>query len=83
MKTGDGKSKWYKTMQYSSIGIEFAASIAVGAFIGGWLDHLFDTSPWLLIFWTLCGIGAGFKALLRVTKQFLKESQASEDKRSD
>jgi F0F1-type ATP synthase assembly protein I len=54
---------------YSSVGIMFPASIAVGLGIGYFLDNTFDTSPYLLIIFTLYGIGAGFWNLFKVARQ--------------
>jgi F0F1-type ATP synthase assembly protein I len=59
------KKKW---ADYSTVGIMFPASIAVGLAIGYFLDKLFHTSPYLLIIFTLYGIAAGFVHLFNVTK---------------
>lgn len=76
---GKKKSNYYQYMHFSAIGIELAASIAVGAFIGYWMDIWLDTSPWFLIFWVLCGIFAGFRSLIRVTKKYLKDNKNDSD----
>jgi len=57
---------------YSSVGLMFPASIAVGVGIGYFLDELFKTSPYLLIIFTLYGIAAGFVNLIKVTRQHEK-----------
>jgi F0F1-type ATP synthase assembly protein I len=59
------KKKW---ADYSTVGLMFPASIAVGLAIGYFLDKLFHTSPYLLIIFTLYGIAAGFVNLFKVTK---------------
>ncbi len=58
-----------KLAAYSSVGLMFPASIAVGVAIGYFLDELFKTSPYLLIIFTLYGIAAGFVNLIKVTRQ--------------
>lgn len=70
-------------MKYSVIGIEMAVSVAVGGFIGYWLDSKLGTEPWLFLFWLICGVFAGFRSLIRMSKQFLKESKADENQGSD
>lgn len=60
------KRKW---AEYSSIGLMFPASIAVGLAIGYFLDKLFNTNPYLLIIFTIYGVIAGFVNLIRITKQ--------------
>ena len=65
----------YRHLQYSAIGIEMAASVAVGGLIGYWLDEYFGTEPWLLFFWLVCGVAAGFRALYRLTKKVRREQE--------
>ena len=46
-------------------GVQFAASILLGAFAGHWLDRRIGTEPWLVIAGTFVGAGAGFYSLYR------------------
>ncbi|GAB4121377.1 MAG: hypothetical protein Kow00104_04860 [Rhodothalassiaceae bacterium] len=48
------------------LGVEFAAAIAVGAFLGYWLDRWFGSSPILLIGMTCLGVAAGIRTLMRL-----------------
>jgi ATP synthase protein I len=57
---------------YSTVGLMFPASIAVGVAIGYFLDKLLKTSPYLLIIFALYGIAAGFVNLIKVTRQHEK-----------
>ena len=59
--------------EYSTIGIMFPASIAVGLALGYFLDQLFKTSPYLLIMFTLYGVAAGFWNLIKITKRPAKK----------
>ena len=55
---------WMRALAFlSQIGITIAACIAVGVFLGWFLDRFFNTSPILLIICSLLGIGAAFKAI--------------------
>jgi F0F1-type ATP synthase assembly protein I len=58
-----------KLADYSTVGLMFPASTAVGLAIGYFLDRLFNTSPYLLIIFTLYGIAAGFWNLFKVTRE--------------
>lgn len=58
-----------KAAAYSSVGLMFPVSIAVGLAIGYFLDKAFGTAPILLIIFTLEGVAAGFWNLIKVTKQ--------------
>jgi F0F1-type ATP synthase assembly protein I len=50
----------------SGAGITFAASIAIGALGGAWLDRKLGTDPWLMIVGFLIGVVAGFAEMLRM-----------------
>jgi ATP synthase protein I len=60
------KRKW---AEYSSVGLMFPVSIAVGLATGYFLDKLFNTSPYLLIIFIIYGVVAGFVNLIKVTKK--------------
>lgn len=53
--------------------IDLISGLAVGAFIGYFLDGKFDTSPWMLLFCTIFGTAGGFynayKDLMRDIKK--------------
>jgi ATP synthase protein I len=51
----------------------FPTSITVGFAMGYFLDKLFNTSPYLLIIFTIYGIAAGFVNLIKVSKQYGKK----------
>lgn len=46
-----------------SAGATMAASVAVGYFLGDWLDSRLGTKPWLTIIMFLLGTAAGIKSL--------------------
>ena len=73
------KSGMMRYMKYSVIGIEMAASVAVGGLIGYWLDYYLGTDPWMFILWAIFGIFAGFRSLYRISKQYLSESKENEN----
>jgi ATP synthase protein I len=54
---------------YSTVGLMFPVSIAVGAGMGYWLDKWLNTAPYLLVIFTLYGVAAGFWNLYKVTKR--------------
>ena len=47
----------------SQIGLAIVACVLVGVFLGRFLDSLLGTSPWLLIAFTLLGMGAAFRSI--------------------
>lgn len=48
---------------FSQVGVTMAASVLVGVFLGKFLDNFFNTSPWLLLLFSLFGVGAAIKSL--------------------
>ncbi len=46
-------------------GIMLAACIFVGTAIGVWLDRLLGSSPWMMLFFMVMGIVAGFYNVFR------------------
>jgi F0F1-type ATP synthase assembly protein I len=59
---------WAAAWRYGAVGIEIVVALLIGYFAGRWLDGQFGTAPWLTIVLTLCGLGAGVKAVVRVIK---------------
>jgi ATP synthase protein I len=56
-----------KQADYLNVGMMFPASILVGGFMGYYLDQWLNTHPYLLFFFILIGVAAGFVNLIRVT----------------
>lgn len=50
---------------YGSLGIEMAASVLIGTFIGYLIDKWLGTLPWILIIGFVFGAAAGFRNLYR------------------
>jgi ATP synthase protein I len=57
----------------TTIGFFLVISTAIGFFIGNWLDHKLGTSPWLMLVFTLLGIIAGFRELIKLANDLSKE----------
>ncbi len=66
--------------ELSSLGLMLPSSIAVGLFLGYFLDKLFGTHPWLLGIFTLLGVASGFISLLRGLKKLGVEKDLGNDK---
>ena len=67
------------SLKYSYVGIFFGVSILVGYLIGSWLDGRLHTHPWMMLFWIGIGIAAGFRELIRLARQGIRE-QAAQDR---
>ncbi len=63
------------------LGIEMAATLAVGGGIGWYLDHWLDTQPWLLIGFLFLGIGAGLSNAFRLARRYGAELAQREERK--
>lgn len=54
-----------KIAELSTLVLMLPSSIAVGLFLGYFLDKLFGTQPWLLLGFTILGVVSGFYSLIR------------------
>lgn len=59
--------------ELTSIGLMLPSSIAVGLFMGYFLDRWLGTGPWLLLIFTVLGVVSGFLSLLRALRKELKD----------
>ena len=55
---------------FSQVGITMVACVMIGVFIGRFLDTWLNTTPWLLLLFTVFGAGAAFKSLYDMSKRF-------------
>lgn len=53
---------------FSQIGVTMAASVLVGVLLGKNLDSLLGTAPWLLLIFSLLGVGAAIKVVFNFPK---------------
>ena len=53
----------------AQIGIQIFACVAIGVFIGSWLDNRLGTSPWLLLVCSFLGMAAAFKSMYDMAKK--------------
>ena len=53
----------------SELAVSVAACLFVGVLLGKYLDHLLDTSPWLLLAFSLLGAAAAIRALFVLAKK--------------
>ena len=68
----DDSDQKRKLAAYSTLGIMFPASIAIGLFIGVILDDLLGTDPVLTIIFTLYGLAAGFYNFFKIVNKYEK-----------
>ncbi|MFQ6108490.1 MAG: AtpZ/AtpI family protein [Candidatus Aminicenantales bacterium] len=59
------KIDFRKIAELSSLVLMLPSSIAVGLFLGYFLDKLFETQPWLLLLFTILGVVSGFYSLIK------------------
>jgi len=57
------KELWRAVAFFSQVATTIVASILIGVFLGRFLDNLLGTTPWLLLVFSLLGVGAAIKAI--------------------
>ena len=63
------KGEFRQYLRFSTLGIEIGVALAIGMLIGWYLDRLFGTRPWLLMLFSLFGIAAGFRNIIRLARK--------------
>jgi ATP synthase protein I len=61
------------------LGIELVAGVAVGGFIGWWLDRFLGTAPLLMVVFLGLGAAAGIMNVVRTAKRMQAETQSVKD----
>ena len=69
---------WRQAGQTGAVGLEIAVAIAIGYFGGRYLDGKLHTTPWLSWIGFGAGVGAAIKALVRVTRQYMRQQGKDE-----
>lgn len=60
----------------ASLGLEMGLCVTFGYLGGVWLDEQLGSEPWAMLALLLCGIAAGFRAVLRISRKHLRMSRA-------
>ncbi len=58
--------------ELTSIGLILPSSIAVGLFMGYFLDRWLGTAPWLLLIFTVLGVASGLLSLFRALRKEIR-----------
>ena len=61
------------------LGIELVAGVAVGGFIGWWLDRFLGTAPVLMVVFLGLGAAAGIMNVVRTAKRMQADAQSVKD----
>jgi F0F1-type ATP synthase assembly protein I len=74
------KTPWKQYGRYGSLGIELILSMAVGYYVGRWIDTKLATTPWIALLGFLVGVYAGFRQIFRVAKRMTAEAEREDEK---
>jgi ATP synthase protein I len=70
----DTQKMWRTVGTTGAVGLEIAVAIVIGYLGGTYLDRKLGTQPWLMYIGILAGIGAAIKALIRVARDYKRDS---------
>ena len=79
MAEDERRRMWKLAGRYSSVGIEMAASLALGAIGGGWLDRRFGTGPWLQTVGIGLGVVMAIQSVVRVVRRYQADHRRDEN----
>ena len=65
--------------RYGTIGLEIFFSILLGYIFGSYLDKWVGTKPYITILFTVYGVAAAIRALIRMTKMYKEDLKAQEE----
>jgi F0F1-type ATP synthase assembly protein I len=77
------KTPWKAYGRYGSLGIELILSMAVGYYVGRWLDGRLATAPWLALAGFVVGVYAGFRQFFRAAKRMTEEAEREDEASGD
>jgi F0F1-type ATP synthase assembly protein I len=77
------KKMWAIAGSTGAVGLEISLAIGIGYFGGRYLDGKLGSAPWLAWIGFAAGVGAGIKALIRVTREYKKSLEDDKDNDKD
>lgn len=69
--------------RYSGLGLQFAATVGLFAFVGRWLDARWNASPWLLLAGVFLGFALGLYSMLRKMPASARPRRPAPEGRAD
>ena len=76
----DRRTKDFKELSgVGYVGLFFGFAVAIGAWLGGWVDEKLGTDPWGLTLGAIFGSVAGFRELYRVAMRAQRDVDRDPD----
>jgi len=73
------RKPWREFGRYGAVGMEFVVSMAVGYYLGKWLDgRFFGGKGWATGIGSLIGVYTAFKAIFTASKRMTKDIERAE-----
>ncbi len=65
---------WYRYMDASSLGIEIAVSVVLGAAAGMWLEkNVTHWAPWTSVIGMMLGVATAARAIVRTARKYTRQ----------
>lgn len=65
---------WYRYMDASSLGIEIAVSVVLGAAVGMWLEkNVTHWAPWTSVIGMMLGVATAARAIVRTARKYTRQ----------
>lgn len=71
----EGRKYLTESAGAGALGIEMGLAVALGYYVGHWLDGRFESTPYLTYIGLLFGFAAAFKGVFRVARKYAKNER--------
>ena len=65
----------------TTLGLEFAVAVALGAGVGFWIDRKIGSTPWSTVTGVLLGFSLGMYIIIKEANRLKKEEKFAKDKK--
>lgn len=72
---------WEGIVNAATMGLHLVSATFIGFAIGWYLDKWLGTEPWMMIFWLISGIGAGFKNMFMEVRRIEQANRKNDPDR--
>ena len=76
-KTRQRTQKVWEGARYAGIGLELGLSVAIGYFVGTWLDEQYGFAPWGGLVGVILGFSSGLRSLFKIAMRESKNGSVT------
>ena len=74
----DPRTRGQAMGQGMRVAVDLVVGVAIGGFVGWWLDRYFGTAPWLMVLFLILGFAASMMNIIRTAQYLQAQAEASQ-----